>query len=358
MATPTQQRFDWVDTAKGISILMVVMLYATYSVGEDTGGTGVLHLVAGYLTPFRMPDFFAISGLFLSRTLSKDTLTFFDRRVFHYVYFYLLWLVIHVTIKVALVSGDVGLALDQIATSLIEPYGVLWFIYLLAMVNLAVKLLQVIKVPHWLALAGGAALQIADLHTGYYAFDQFAAYFVYFYTGYALAPLFFEIVAFAQNHKRLAVVGLAVWAVVNGIAVYLPAHTVHPAEFDMGAAGLPGLRLVFAYLGMMALFVTAGLLATLPFMRWLSWLGARSIVLYVSFALPMTAVRMALIKYDLIPDISLMSIVVYGAALVGPFVLYALVEKTGYGRFLYERPDWAHLDRLLSQRRQGLTPAE
>jgi uncharacterized membrane protein YcfT len=358
MATSAQQRFDWVDTAKGLSILMVVMLYATYSVGEDTGGTGALHLVAGYLTPFRMPDFFAISGLFLSRSLKKDTLTFLDRRVFHYAYFYLLWLVIHIAIKVVLATGDVGLALGQTATALVEPYGVLWFIYVLAMVNLAVKLLQVLRVPHWLALALGAALQIADLHTGFYAIDQFSAYFVYFYAGYALAPLFFEIVGFAQAHKRLAVAGLAIWAIVNGIVVFLPGYTVHPNEFDMGVAATPGLRLVFAFLGMQAIFVTAGLLTTLPYMRWLAWIGARSIVLYVAFALPMTAVRAALIKFDLISDITLLSVVVYAAALIGPFVLYALVQKTGYGRFLFERPAWLHLDRLLPSRRTGLAPAE
>ncbi len=353
------KHIDWVDSAKGMSILMVVMLYSTYSVGEDTGQIGALHWIAGYLTPFRMPDFFAISGLFLSRTLRKSLLTFFDRRVVHYAYFYLVWAFIHITIKVAIGAGNPELAAVELVQSLIEPYGVLWFIYVLALFNLAVKLLEVMKVPHGLALAGAAVLQIAPVHTGSYAIDQFAAYFVYFYAGYALAPVFFRVVASAQAHKRLALAGLAIWAIVNGLAVFLPTHTAHTTSFDMGLAGLPGLHLVFAFLGILAIFVFASLIAPLRSMGWLTWIGKRSIVLYVSFALPMTAARLTFLKFNLIPDITALSIAVYAAALIGPFVLYALVQKTGYGRFLFNRPDWCHIDRSRPPSRHvALNPAE
>ena len=360
MATTT--RYDWVDAAKGLSILMVVMLYSTYSVGEDTGQIGALHVVAGYLTPFRMPDFFAISGLFLSRTLAKDSLTFFDKRVVHYAYFYLLWLAIHLTVKVVLATGDIGLAGSEFVHSLVEPYGVLWFIYVLALFNVAVKLLHTLKVPHWLALAAGVALQLWSVHTPYltgsYAIDQFGAYFLYFYAGYALAPVFFKIVGYAQDHKAQALAALAVWAVINGLAVFLPSYTLHTTEIDMGLAGLPGFRIVFAFLGMLAIFVSAALLVRFKAMAWLPWIGARSIVLYVAFALPMTAVRMVLIKFNLIPDVTMLSIVVYAAALAGPFILYGLVQWTGYGKFLFERPSWAHIDRRRAPARPGVVPAE
>ncbi len=358
----TTKRYDWVDAAKGLSILMVVMLYATYSVGEDTGQIGGLHVVAGYLTPFRMPDFFAISGLFLSRTLAKDSLTFFDKRVVHYAYFYLLWLVIHVAVKVGLATGDIGMAGSEIVHSLIQPYGVLWFIYVLALFNIAVKLLHTLKVPHWAALAAGVVMQLWATHTpyltGFYAIDQFGAYFLYFYAGYALAPVFFKVVDYAQEHKALAIAGLAAWAVINGLAVFLPGHVMYTTGIDMGLAGLPGMRIVFAFLGMLAIFISAALLVRLPAMSWLAWIGARSIVLYVAFALPMTAVRLVLIKLNLVPDVTMLSIVVYAAALIGPFVLYALVQWTGYGKFLFERPSWFSLNRWRAPARPSLSPAE
>jgi uncharacterized membrane protein YcfT len=43
-------------------------------------------------------------------------------------------------------------------------------------------------------------------------------------------------------------------------------------------------------------------------------------------------------------------------------VLYALVQKTGFGKFLFERPAWAHLPGVPGSRDQRLeavkTPAE
>ena len=44
-------RLDWVDAAKGLSILLVVMMYAAYNLGEHTGQIGVLHYIIGFATP-------------------------------------------------------------------------------------------------------------------------------------------------------------------------------------------------------------------------------------------------------------------------------------------------------------------
>ena len=187
MSEPTH-RLQWVDMAKGLSILLVVMMYSAFSTGEDTGGTGVLHWIIGFATPFRMPEFFMISGLFLSLVIARDWKRYADRRVVHYLYFYALWALIHIVFKVALLAGDPATALNYLGWAVIEPYGVLWFIYMLAVVSAATKLLHDLRVPHWAVLAIGAALQMSALHTGSYIIDQFAAYFVYFYAGYALAP--------------------------------------------------------------------------------------------------------------------------------------------------------------------------
>lgn len=51
-------RMAWVDAAKGISILLVVLMYSTFSVGEDTGKTSFLHWIVSFTMPFRMPEFF------------------------------------------------------------------------------------------------------------------------------------------------------------------------------------------------------------------------------------------------------------------------------------------------------------
>ena len=98
-------RLDWVDTAKGLCIVLVVMMHATLGVGEAMGGEGFMHSVVAFARPFRMPDFFLVSGLFLSRVIDRDWRTYSDRRVVHFFYFYLLWLLIQSALKLGQVSG-------------------------------------------------------------------------------------------------------------------------------------------------------------------------------------------------------------------------------------------------------------
>src|SRR4051812_19463899 len=65
-------RVDWVDYAKGFCIVMVVMMHSTLGVEAAAGQTSwMAHLVA-FAKPFRMPDFFLISGLFLARVIDRD----------------------------------------------------------------------------------------------------------------------------------------------------------------------------------------------------------------------------------------------------------------------------------------------
>ena len=122
-------RLDWVDTAKGISIILVVMMYSVFNVGTDTGEAGFWHYVIGFATPFRMPEFFLISGLFLGAVIARPWRAFADRRVLHYFYFYALWAVIHLVVKIGLASASPVEMVQQIALAVVEPYGVLWFIF-------------------------------------------------------------------------------------------------------------------------------------------------------------------------------------------------------------------------------------
>ena len=58
-------RVDWVDYSKGICIVMVVMMHSVLGVELAAGETGFMHVAVAFAKPFRMPDFFLISGLFL-----------------------------------------------------------------------------------------------------------------------------------------------------------------------------------------------------------------------------------------------------------------------------------------------------
>ena len=56
--------------------------------------------------------------------------------------------------------------------------------------------------------------------TGWTVIDEFAARFVYFYTGYVWPTRIFQIAAAAQARPMLAALGLVAWALLNGFYVF------------------------------------------------------------------------------------------------------------------------------------------
>src|SRR6056297_1378942 len=127
----------WFDYAKGVCIILVVMMHSTLGVGEafqerGLAGEGFMHWVVQYAKPFRMPDFFMLSGLFLSYAISRNWLHYLDKKVVHFAYFYVLWTVIQATIKTAATTGlDTATLASTFFGALINPYPTLWFIYVL-----------------------------------------------------------------------------------------------------------------------------------------------------------------------------------------------------------------------------------
>ena len=89
-----------------------------------------------------MPDFFLISGLFLARVIDRDWRTYLDRKVVHFAYFYVLWVTIQFAFKApglccrARRAGVAGLYLQ----AFVQPFGTLWFIYLLPIFFVVTKL--------------------------------------------------------------------------------------------------------------------------------------------------------------------------------------------------------------------------
>jgi len=337
------KRMAWVDSAKGISIILVVMLYAANSVGEATNGVGFLHYIIGFAMTFRMPEFFLISGLFLSAVIGRNWARFVDRRVVHYLYFYGLWALILIFFKKAIFAGDPALALNWMGWAIIDPYSMLWFIYVLAFFGLSAKIAYTFKIPHWVMLAGAAALQIAPVDGPGYAIDYYSEYLVYFYSGYVFAPYIFKLVNWFITRPWLIVLTLGAWAIINAIMVFLPSFKANPGEFEMGFAALPGVHLVMALLGALAVCFAAALVSRFDWMNWLRWMGQHSIVVYLGFSLPMGVSREVLLRTGLLTDTGPLSLVVMLVAIVSPLILYWLVQKTGWAKFLFTRPAWAHI---------------
>jgi uncharacterized membrane protein YcfT len=343
LPSSTDRRVGWVDYAKGICIVWVVTMYATDYVKEITHSIGWMQHAVNFAQPFRMPDFFLLSGLFVSRVLDRPWRSYFDTKVVHFLYFYVLW----ATLKFVNMHGSAlagpgafDLVPEYLSMFVEPPSGPLWFIYVLALYFLAVRVLR--KVPPVLVLAVAAGLEIAvtwgaDMVWDIKLADKFARYFVFFYGGHLLARHIFTAAAWAQEHRATSISALTAWAIVNQLLV------------SMQVTFLPGMQLLLGFVGAGGVMLAASQLARFDFMHWLRYLGQHSIVVYLGFVIPLGMMRRMVAQPPVMLDLGTLSFLVMAASIAGALLLYLALRKTPL-RFLYERPAWAKL-------KPGKTPA-
>jgi uncharacterized membrane protein YcfT len=328
-AAPSAQaapdRIDWVDYAKGICIVMVVMMHSVLGVEQAAGESGFMHPLVAFAKPFRMPDFFLISGLFLSVVIDRDWRTYLDRKVVHFGYFYVLWVTIQFGFKAPAFAAESSWAHAGFLylESFIEPFGTLWFIYLLPVFFVVTKATR--RAPPLLIWGIAALLEMAHIASGWTVIDEFGARFVYFYTGYLFADHVFALSDRARAQPRLALAALGLWALIDGSLV------------KSGFSEWPVISLLLGLAGACAIVTVGTLLARVHWLKFLRFCGEHSIVIYLAFFLPMAAMRTLLLRAGLIHDIGTVSLVVTIAAVVGALAIWRIALKAG-ANFLFERP--------------------
>lgn len=325
-------RVPWVDYAKGICIVMVVMMHSTLGVEAAAGQSSWMNDLVAFAAPFRMPDFFLIAGLFLMRRIDRDWPDYIDRKVLHFAYFYVLWLVVQFAFKAPVFIADQGAigTLDSFVHALVQPFGTLWFIYMLPIFFVVTKFLR--TTTPGIVLAVAALLSISSFDTGIDVVDEFAAYFVYFYAGYVLAPLIFRTAERLEAAPRLALAGLAGWAAINLMAV------------QSGVADWPVVDLALGFAGAGAVVACSVLLTRFDWAGALRYCGEQSIVIYLAFTIPMAITRTVLLKLGIISDLGSVALIVTMAGITGALIMFWIVRRTPLA-FLFERPEWTHIRR-------------
>lgn len=340
-SSPSGERHPWVDFAKGFCIVAVVGMWVAgemqgYVAKGEAGWLGYFVLFA---KPFRMPDFFLISGLFLHRVIDRPWQRYLDTKVVHYLYF--LWLWSSLTLPIVWWLGretppSLGAAVQAFTLDLLyKPFANLWFIYMLPVYFVATRLLRSVPAP----LVFGAALLLAmfPLDTGFYPVDRFGVYFLYFYAGHALSKHFFALAEWAQRHRAAAVGVMLAWAAFNAYAVK------HEWSYNLYTSPLLG------FLGISAVVMASRLLCDHRAAAPLKYLGAHSIEVYLGFYVPMIVIVPALQasawghRHSLVASVSL------AACVALPSAFAWIARRIGLA-FLYERPAWAKLPAAKARR--------
>jgi uncharacterized membrane protein YcfT len=324
------ERVEWVDIAKGICMMSVVILYAVNKLDAVSGGSGWLKAWADFTKPFRMPDFFLLSGLLLHRAIDRPWKDYLDKKVFHYVYFFILWSVIYHLTEVGAFRAGLVRGQGDASTlwhKLVEPFAMLWFIQLLPAFFLLTRLIR--RFPAWIVLPIAVALQVFPPRGTHAIFVmEFCERFVFFYLGHLFAGAFFGLADWAQSRKSLALLGVALWMLLNETLVL------------KGWAPMKGVALGLGVLGAFGLTLGGTLLVQLRQAAWLKYLGRNSFVVYLGFYLPMFLTLIVLRRTHLGLDKGTMGAV---ASILSVFAALSLfwITKKSWLRFLFARPAWA-----------------
>lgn len=337
----------WVDYARGICMIAVVTLYAVKKMKGAGGDAGWLHYWADFAKPFRMPDFFLLSGLFLGRVIDRPWRSYLDKKVCHYLYFFVLWSVIMyaarmVALRLGVFSGDEDAG--SLPYKLLEPFAMLWFIQMLAVFFVVTRLLR--AVPVWVVLPVAAMLQMVTLPDGLRPtmITHFCERYVFFYAGYRFASLFFSLAAQAQARRGMATLALLGWMCVNEGLVLA------------GVSEWKGVSLILGLAGAMGVITAGALLQGVRGTAWLSYLGKNSMVVYLAFYLPMQLLVALSRRFSpFMPDPGTLGLLISALSALAALTLFWVTRGTWLG-FLFARPAWARIDSSSAKAEPGWNP--
>ena len=333
-------RIDWIDYVKGLTIILVAQMHITLGTQEALGADHMwLADLVEFARPFRVPLFFMVAGLFVSRSMKWDLAKFVDAKFIHFAYFYFLWSAIQLAMKFAFAGyGNHAVGMMDILLLPIEPFSTLWFIHALAIFFMVTRALK--NLPPVLLVSAAVILYAAPIHTGWGAVDEFASRYIFFLAGYFGATQFFNLAEAARNNTLRAVAGsLSAFAMIYFFV-------------DAGIVTKPLFGLLAAFGGAAATIALLSLAADRGQLKWLAYVGQRSLYVYLAFFLPGAVMRIGLIKTGVIENADMIALIATIVAVVTPLIGFKLIEKTPLA-FVFVRPAFLHLKRKEAK----LTPA-
>nr|WP_255426299.1 acyltransferase family protein [Pseudonocardia sp. C8] len=267
-------RLDWVDAAKGMTILLVVVHHAVLFLQQLGLVPPAVATANMALASLRMPLFFLVSGLFLAGPLTASWRTMLHKRVALFGYLYVLWTAIQYAVMVLLpadlmfserLAGD---PVDQLRTLLV-PAPSMWFLYALALYSVLAKLVRRVPMAAQLGVTGvlsavvGAGLLEPD--------DTW---------GLAARYLFFFLLGF---HARTVVERLAAASTPVRAALAVPATGALAAvAVVLDVRGVPGVALLLNVAAVVCGVLVAAQLARWAVGRPLVLLGRHTLPVYLA----------------------------------------------------------------------------
>jgi uncharacterized membrane protein YcfT len=316
-------RVSWVDYAKGISILLVVIHHSMFRDANSSMYNEYILFINDLMQNMRMPLFFFVSGIFIHSALKKKFGDFFKFKVIHLLYIYVLWSVIRYlmsNVPEHLLSGGSSGDLFSILKIFYQPPGTLWFIYALAIFIFVTRTVQ--KKPY-LALSISIMLFLlaSFYNPGGFFFEKVLTYYPYYLLGFILSKK--TIKQAAKVHAGYISLPVIFFTIITTLNI-----------FNLND-GRPTFLLVSCG-GIISGIVLAVFLSKLSIFSWVQYVGQNTLPIYLMHFFPVGVLRAIL--PNVIPGQTLLAVsIMVISAVTLPLIVMKITKKLGM-YWLYSLP--------------------
>ena len=155
----SQFREQWIDAVKGLTIILVVFHHVFQGVQTSLGFSDLTLEIYSLTNPIRMPLFFLVAGFFAKKSIEGKLSKFIETKVAHFIYLYVLWSVISITIRSALSSfTNNNVQYTDILNIFWEPTFTIWFLYALLIAFVVARITRAL--PPIIQIIGALTLAI------------------------------------------------------------------------------------------------------------------------------------------------------------------------------------------------------
>lgn len=316
------QRISWVDGAKGIGIVLVVIGH----VERGLVSSGLLPpsaVVAGvdrWIYSFHMPLFFFLSGLFLVSSSQRELTSFVVEKLRTVAYPFVLWSLLTIALKSQL--GELvnhRWELSSIWDLLISPVDQYWFLYVLFLLSLAFCIaMKVGMTPFHVTVVSLSCYPglLFGASAGWIPLLEMRGSAIYL----ALGALMSSLVGLrGLERARLDAVIAVVTGALSVVTVALAWHTIGPVA-----------QIVVAISGITAVTALASAMGETELSRFFQFLGRYSLEIFVGHVVASAGIRIFLV--DLVGVVNVWVHIATGVVfgLAAPIGLALLGERANF----------------------------
>jgi fucose 4-O-acetylase-like acetyltransferase len=350
----SSNRLAWIDYARGICIILVCYRHCFDGLREASlpvDDFPVLQVLNVCFYSFRMPLFFIVSGLFVSRSLQKKGIEDYIRGRFKIVFYPLIiWGSLQITLQLILKNyvNAKPVPFDYINLIIFprNPTNNQQFWYLNALFFVGVfyaffKVVLKFKLPHQIVLSFifySIAGYMGYKGISFYIFPDIFHFYIYFCIGDIISSFIFK----KETTDTLLSPRWLILSAIFCIAMQTLFTVVNMRHGDDNYINMnmPFLFLPISLSGCLLMIQVAQILQKRNALKWLRVIGYHSLFIYLMHLMLIAAVRIILVKFFDITYIPLIMAIAISLGAIIPIVVYNLCVRLGaWWLFTLKKPE-------------------